>query len=136
MDDGKPVTLGVDCEWIALDDLMETAWAQNSCRRHDTDVLAKWMPNLDVTSLAPSTPVSRHAPNADQVSAKVAGGATQAIDQQENAASFVAWLRSRPEEIIWVVTHGSPVEYILTELLGTGHKCKKAQNSQVFVIPL
>lgn len=119
-DDSSRV-LGLDIKWIALDCLSETPWQQASCLRHDRKSISSWEPLLDVSEIAETTPQSWvvESIGLTEVEGKLKG-ISQKDAHKKNADIFAKWVRTRPEEVIWITTHQGVVQHLLDALLGEG----------------
>ena len=114
---------GGRADWIASDDLSETAYNESACRRHSKQVISQWHPCLSVETLAEHS--FNLETNAAQELWRDLNKPPNSVERSEieqlthrRASRAVDWLAGRPENIIWVVTHKGPLHSLLKELLG------------------
>ena len=112
--------LGDGTPWIARHELRETPYDEASCRRHDTRLLAKWLPLLDTSGI---DAVNTASEPVTQLTGPIFGdgGNCRGI-LEANAEAFVAWLRGRREAFLWVTTHQGPAREILAHVFGPGDR--------------
>jgi len=118
--------------WLALDSLAETPHAETSCMRHSKTEIKRWQPCLDVSLISEECArgTTTHAELEWQAIKQAFQGQREQREQREqgnkavaslaegdepldeaeranvsNARAFAEWLRARPEEVVWVLTH-------------------------------
>ena len=82
-----------------------------------------------MSAIAERTLPSACAPNLTQLEAKLTG-TTQTAEMRARAAAFAAFLRTRPERVVWVMGHDATLRELVRELFDEPLQ-SKATNAQV-----